>query len=307
MRRIGWVPPIWGVLLFALGCGSAPTAFEDALCSAESGVPQTWPEPLPVELDALNTALVPAGSAQYREPTETQRGRVKIKSVATHELSATQDFRVMVSELTWGDIARFGHDATERAAASKQDPNRPAVGVSVLRVALVANNASVADGLQPCMVVREYPGFDQDYEVEQLRSCSGYRIPTAAEWRYIAARARPGVLCPSGALGDNVGHPARAETQPPGARLVGDSPAQGFGLKDLIGNLEEYVWGFPGLNTTFFRSNPTGPGASLRQSQLVSLGGSWNGSYGARPVRGLPSTPSAKAGAGWRLLRVVQR
>ncbi len=122
------------------------------------------------------------------------------------------------------------------------------------------NKLSHMEGLTPC-----YTGSGS--MINWDRVCTGYRLPTEAEWEYAARAgdtgARYGDLKAVGWYDGNSGkmpHP------------VGSKQANAWGLYDMLGNVWEWTWDWYGDYPLGSVSDPTGPNSG---TYWVNRGGSW--------------------------------
>ncbi len=183
--------------------------------------------PCPVALQAVR---VPAGAftlgspegEMSRDADEAQR-RVTL----TRPLLAR---RTEITQQEWVDLLGDNPSLTPGA-------DRPVEQVSWVDAATFANAVSTAEGLAPCYTIE---GVDVAWP-EGL-DCEGWRLPTEAEWEYLAragttshtfieAEMRP--LTDAAWLREN----SQGTTQP-----VGDKAPNAFGLFDVLGNVWEWVW-----------------------------------------------------------------
>jgi formylglycine-generating enzyme required for sulfatase activity len=123
---------------------------------------------------------------------------------------------------------------------------------------------------------------------------TGYRLPTEAEWEYAA---RGGLNGKRFSWGDNIthpnanyyseagysfdvsatrgSHPTYATNGTPYTSPVGSFAANGYGLYDMVGNVNEWCWDWSGSYSSGAQTDPRGPASG---SGRLYRGGSWNDS-----------------------------
>ena len=107
-------------------------------------------------------------------------------------------------------------------------------------------------------------------EIRWHRSCTGYRLPTEAEWEYAARGGEASVYSGSNTV-DDVGWVkgnSEKRTYP-----VGQKKPNAWGLYDMSGNVREWTWDWYGRCSGDV-IDPTGISSSRAP---VVLGGSWDG------------------------------
>lgn len=124
-----------------------------------------------------------------------------------------------------------------------------------------------------------------------------YRLPTEAEWEYAAVTGQAGSATnpPAGWCEDSAG----GRTHP-----IGETPADKWGLHDMIGNVMEWVqdWYAPDYYNGSPRVDPRGPATG---SYKVYRGGAWlsSGSQCRPTYRGFDFPNSGYYSVGFRLVR----
>ena len=191
-------------------------------------------------------------------PGTFSMGTFEMESVETdetqHTVTITRAFCMKATEVTQGEWqAEMGDNPSSFQGCG---PNCPVEQVNWDDAVLYANALSRREGLAECYVGSTFAGL----------TCTGYRLPTEAEWEY-AARAGTtggsyGELDAVGWYNVNSGGSTHA---------VGGKTANSFGLYDMLGNVWEWTgdWygTYPGTLT-----DPTGPTTG---SYRVVRGGSW--------------------------------
>ena len=132
---------------------------------------------------------------------------------------------------------------------------------------------SWADAIDFCNRLSDQEGLTRCYSatgpaITWDSNCTGYRLPTEAEWEYAArgggdVEARPAPVDAMAWYNRNSGH----KTHP-----AGQKAANGYGLSDMLGNVWEWTWDWYGGYSTESVRDPRGPAGG---SDRVVRGGSW--------------------------------
>ena len=161
-----------------------------------------------------------------------------------------------VTQAQWLEVMGTAHENGDCAQC-------PVERVSWEEAASFVNKMSEDEGLPPCFGERgDVIGGESVYE------CSGYRLPTEAEWEY-AARAGS-TASRYGELDDVAWY---YENSGDRAHPVGQKQPNAWGLYDIYGNVWEWTADWFGDYGGELRVDPTGPETGQRR---ISRGGSWD-------------------------------
>ena len=220
---------------------------------------------------------------------------VRQVSVAAFFMGETEvTFGEWVSVLGWAKVNGYAFSNEGSGTSDKH----PVTDVSWYDTVKWCNAKSEKEGLTPC-----YRGNGGIYRrgTEDGVTCdwgtNGYRLPTEAEWEKAARGGLVGKKIPNG---DSL-EKTDANINGLGTVEVGKYPANGYGLRDMAGNVWEWCWDWYG--TPYAGGiDPRGAGTG---SFRVLRGGSWsNYAFRARSANRNYFTPSvAYDGFGFRLAR----
>jgi len=231
----------------------------------------------------------------------SEAGRVDDECDETqHEVTLTRDYKMMVNEVTQSQFKELMD--YNPALFSACGGNCPVEWVTWFDALAFSIRLSEADGINPCYSLSNIicwdlnPGTTDDYCINQgiysaditlngvdtVYDCEGYRLPTEAEWEY-AARAGTTTAYYSGDADAN--HMA-CETPfhltdiawycgdtTHTTHHVGQKGANAWGLYDMLGNVEEWVYDDP---LPYGSAPVTDPVLISSGIWKVGRGGDWN-------------------------------
>lgn len=223
--------------------------------------------------------LDPAAPASYATPVHTVT--ISPFSLERHETTFAQ-WRTVYD---WALANGYDFDSPGRNGALQLGTHMPVTQVSWYDVVKWLNARSEKEGRNPVYytdagrtVVYRSGRIDM-VDAAVHWGANGYRLPTDAEWEWAARGGLAGQAYPWGSGLE----PARANYDRGTSTSVGSYPANGFGLRDMAGNVWEWTWDWQAVDYSADAAGVTDPHGPANGSLRTRRGGSYV--YGERYLR----------------------
>lgn len=264
----------------------------------------SWPDQIwktaKVRVSAIAShrfSLVPGGTFTMGNNFEKDVSMVPLHEVSLPSFSMAQQLTTLSEWQTVCDWAIL-HGYTDLKSVGKgKAANHPVQTVSWYEAVKWCNAKSEKEGLVPCYYTDDsqktvYRTGDVDVANSQVKwSVSGYRLPTEAEWEYVARGGLVGKRFPwgntishtqanyysseiysydvSNTRGDN---PAYADGTLPHTSPVDAFAPNNYGMYDPAGNVWQWCWDWYGNYSSEAQKEPHGPKSG---SYRIFRGGGW--------------------------------
>jgi len=255
---------------------------------------------------------IPGGSFQMGNPDTSIPYSESERPVHTVTMSTFSIGKYEVTQALYESV--MGYNPSQ-FSAYPDSPNRPVEQVTWFDAVEFCNKLSERERLQPVYTISDrVPATGYPIESATVTadlSKNGYRLPTEAQWEYVArgGNGSPGYYTYSGS--NNVYEVAwYGDNSNNASQVVGTKKPNGLGIYDMSGNISEWCWDrydfsefIGGYYLNEAQTDPTG--AASTGHLPVVRGGSWyESALNARSARRQLGMPDSGSGnLGFRLAR----
>ncbi|WP_242593637.1 formylglycine-generating enzyme family protein [Corallococcus exiguus] len=208
--------------------------------------PKPPPKPTSMPKTGSQYATIPAGS--FRIGSLPDEEGASSKDTFKSTVTLTRPFLMKTTEVTqaeWYFVMGEPTESYDKACGLEC----PVGHVSWRRAIDYLNAISKKEGLEPCYAIQ-----GEKVVWTQSPECTGYRLPTEAEWEYAARGGTD--TARYGEIGDIAWYYDNSDGK---HHPVGKKAANAYGLHDMLGNQWEWTWDVEDYKSTPFEGEMNDP------------------------------------------------